>query len=451
MCMKKILLLLVVAIFASFTSWAKYVYLYSEPRAASTVYVGTDINGGYFSNGFTFADVNPGETVYFAFSAFDGYTLTEIRYENLSSEDVTELSNGVYSFTMPDDRVKIYLYFEETPVVVTDVIINEENFPDANFRSWLLSQSYGTDGVITGSEIRNITIIDARSCGIEDLTGIEHFVFLNQLVVSNSVDAPQETWNRISAINISENSNLRKLDCEGNCLTQLDVTNNTNLQILFCADNRLTEIDLSGNAKLELLSCSGNQLTELDFSNNPLMDQVYCDNNLLTELNVSNKASLHILNCYNNQLTSLDLTGCTALYQLYFYNNQIRGEAMQAFVNSLEIPPYGGYMVVVDLDNEMQQNEMTKEQVAIARAKTWSVEGITGEDFVQYEGIDDNPSINGDVDGDGEVAISDVSALIDYLLSGGNIVLEAADADHDGEVAISDVSVLIDYLLSGNW
>ena len=59
--------------------------------------------------------------------------------------------------------------------------------------------------------------------------------------------------------------------------------------------------------------------------------------------------------------------------------------------------------------------------------------------------------IRGDVDGDGEVAISDVSALIDYLLSGGDIVLEAADTDLDGEVAISDVSTLIDYLLSGAW
>ena len=59
----------------------------------------------------------------------------------------------------------------------------------------------------------------------------------------------------------------------------------------------------------------------------------------------------------------------------------------------------------------------------------------------------------GDVDNDGEVAIADVSALIDYLLSG-NVVgvnLAAADVDGDGEVAIADVSVLIDYLLTGSW
>ena len=76
--MKKILLLFFVVIFASLTSWAKYVYLYSDPREASTVYVGTDSNLGYFSNGFTFADVNPGETVYFAFLVDDNSDIIKI-------------------------------------------------------------------------------------------------------------------------------------------------------------------------------------------------------------------------------------------------------------------------------------------------------------------------------------------------------------------------------------
>ena len=449
--MKKILLLFVVTFFASLTSWANWVYLYSNPRAASTVYVGTDINLGYFSNGFTFAEANPGETVYFAFSAFDGYTLTGIRYQNLSSEDVTELPNGVYSFTMPDARVSINLDFDETPIVVTGVDITEENFPDANFRSWLLSQSYGTDGVITESEIRSITSIDARSCGIEDLTGIEHFKLLTQLIVSNDADTPQENMNRIAAINLSENTDLRKLDCEGNLLRNLDVTNIPNLQILFFANNQVNEIDLSKNTKLELLSCSGNQLTELNLSNNPLLAQLYYDNNQLMELDMSNKSSLQILNCYNNQLTSLDVSRCDDLFQIYFYNNQISGQAMDDFVNSL--PERYGYMVVVDLDNEAEQNAMTKAQVAAAQALGWSVEGITGDDFVQYEGIDDVTFLRGDVNGDEDVTIADVTALIDYLLSGdaSNISMQAADVNTDEDVTIADVTALIDYLLSGNW
>ena len=61
--------------------------------------------------------------------------------------------------------------------------------------------------------------------------------------------------------------------------------------------------------------------------------------------------------------------------------------------------------------------------------------------------------MRGDVDGNQEVGIADVSALIDYLLSGdaSAINLQNANCNLDGEVGIADVSALIDYLLSGAW
>ena len=60
------------------------------------------------------------------------------------------------------------------------------------------------------------------------------------------------------------------------------------------------------------------------------------------------------------------------------------------------------------------------------------------------------PAVRGDVDGDGNVNIADVTTLIDYLLSGTEAPA-SADADKDGNVNIADVTTLIDYLLSGNW
>ena len=61
--------------------------------------------------------------------------------------------------------------------------------------------------------------------------------------------------------------------------------------------------------------------------------------------------------------------------------------------------------------------------------------------------------VRGDVDKDGNISISDVTALIDYLLSGNAepISTENADCDQDGNISISDVTSLIDYLLSGSW
>ncbi len=57
----------------------------------------------------------------------------------------------------------------------------------------------------------------------------------------------------------------------------------------------------------------------------------------------------------------------------------------------------------------------------------------------------------GDVNNDGFVTISDVTALIDYLLGGDStgVNLDNADVNGDKNVAISDVTALIDLLLSG--
>ena len=58
----------------------------------------------------------------------------------------------------------------------------------------------------------------------------------------------------------------------------------------------------------------------------------------------------------------------------------------------------------------------------------------------------------GDVNNDGAVDINDVTALIDYLLTGSEdgVNLLAADMNTDGDVDINDVTALIDYLLTGS-
>ena len=58
--------------------------------------------------------------------------------------------------------------------------------------------------------------------------------------------------------------------------------------------------------------------------------------------------------------------------------------------------------------------------------------------------------IRGDVDKSGQVTIGDVTALIDMLLSGAEMITEA-DCNLDGEMTIGDVTTLIDFLLTGVW
>ena len=63
---------------------------------------------------------------------------------------------------------------------------------------------------------------------------------------------------------------------------------------------------------------------------------------------------------------------------------------------------------------------------------------------IAIEGI--TPTVTGDVNGDGEVNIGDVNALIDMILSGD--LNATGDVNNDGEVTVSDFNALIDIILS---
>lgn len=72
------------------------------------------------------------------------------------------------------------------------------------------------------------------------------------------------------------------------------------------------------------------------------------------------------------------------------------------------------------------------------------------ERFTHIEGIE--VMGNGDIDGDGNVGISDATTLLDMLLGGTSSTFNAinADIDGDGELTINDVTQLIDKLLNGH-
>ena len=180
------------------------------------------------------------------------------------------------------------------------VAIDNTNFPDANFRSFVASSfDEDNDNYLSDTEINAAENINCAKKGISDLTGISHFTALKSLKCFN---------NQLTALDVSKNTALTSLDCDYNQLTALDVSKNVALTKLHCWGNSLTKLDVSKNTALTSLDCGANQLTTLDVSKNTALTYLDCRSNQLTALDVSKNTALTDLDCRNNQLTSLDIS-----------------------------------------------------------------------------------------------------------------------------------------------
>ena len=191
------------------------------------------------------------------------------------------------------------------------VAIDNNNFPDANFRTIVEGFDTNNDSSLSDTEIAAVKKINCFRKRITNLKGIEYFTSLNNLWCAE---------NKLTALDVSKNTALTDLYCSSNQLTTLDVSKNTALTDLDCGRNQLTTLDVSKNTALTYLSCGYNQLTTLDVSKNTALTYLSCRNNQLTTLDVSKNTALTKLSCDNNQLTSLDVSN-TDMNDLNCYDN----------------------------------------------------------------------------------------------------------------------------------
>ena len=200
--------------------------------------------------------------------------------------------------------------------------------------------------------------------------------------------------NQLTTLDVSKNTALTTLSCSNNQLTALDVSKNTALTELDCFKNQLTTLDVSQNTALTTLYCSKNQLTALDVSKNTELTGLSCSDNQLTTLDVSQNTALTTLYCSKNQLTALDVSKNTELGTLNCRGNQIKGEEMTRLVNSLpdRTGKKAGRFTVVQ-EPDLEGNICLKSDVAIAKGKNWHTLKYNSdtEEAVVYEGAEPIP------------------------------------------------------------
>ncbi len=159
-----------------------------------------------------------------------------------TAPDGSGISYTPNTIIIPTANMDLYGQWKKATPPYEVVAINEQSFPDQNFRLYI-SKNLDTDGnaSLSNREIATVTSLSIDYQGISSIKGIEYF------------------------------TELILLNCQGNQLTDLDVSNLQKLQRLGCYNNQLTALDLSGCPSIFQLYCSGNQLASLDISHCPYL------------------------------------------------------------------------------------------------------------------------------------------------------------------------------------
>ena len=144
----------------------------------------------------------------------------------------------------------------------TDVAIDEEHFPDAGFRSWILEQTYGSDGVLTAEEAAGVTVIYIENKHIADLTGIRYFTGLQTL---------HAQFNDFPRLDVSGLTNLNYVDAGFNPnLTDFNFSGCTSLAHLVINQasgvSVITSLDLSDCSNFYWLEDDGYSFINLKFN-----------------------------------------------------------------------------------------------------------------------------------------------------------------------------------------
>jgi hypothetical protein len=247
-----------------------------------------------------------------------------------------------------------------------------------------------SDGEISMTEALNVIGLDLYYLNITNLEGLQYFtnlkvistyyanfpnfnlptlVNLKQLSLLNSVG-----YSSLTSVDVSNNTNLVKLQCSSDLITSLDLSNNTLLQTvdIYCPsltavnfsnlvnlkslsylgkmptidisdavnllnlncvgssgsfsyplENRLTSIDLTNQTKLITLDLTGNTLSTLDLSTCPNLERISISNNLLSTLNITNVSYVKNFFCEENLLSDLSVDAMFNLNNFSCKNNQL--------------------------------------------------------------------------------------------------------------------------------
>ena len=243
--------------------------------------------------------------------------------------------------------------------------INSINFPDSNFREYLLeTQAHSGDAqsgyYMTKAQVLAVKTINLSNYSITDFKGLERFTELRSLqcgsyegtgTAKNLGFAKLTKLTQLVVINLklvnpdlSKNTALTILSLESTGTETLDLSKNVNLTDVSLFDTRIRHIDLSPLKKLQSFRADMSDLEELDVSENPeLRNLSLCESKIrsldvrsnaklesvifpdssVTQLILGSHPAMNNIDAEYSRIKELDLSGCPNVTELHLMKNQL--------------------------------------------------------------------------------------------------------------------------------
>lgn len=198
------------------------------------------VNRGYTASGTLTVSLRKGSETGEAIGSVTVDSLDTLGLQRVSFETAYEES-AVYYLTLDeceDDSIAnnsdfVVLRQEQHDLVEGEIALSAENFPDDNFRDYL-RETFDTDG--DGIINTDVIEIDCSGRGIQSLKGIELFTELEKLNCAN---------NQLTELDTSKNTKLTELDCSGNSALK-QVTLPSQNVLVDTTGNGGTQVGVSG-------------------------------------------------------------------------------------------------------------------------------------------------------------------------------------------------------------
>ncbi|KMQ69485.1 leucine-rich repeat domain-containing protein [Chryseobacterium koreense] len=178
----------------------------------------------------------------------------------------------------------------------------DQNFTDALYDNKV---DLNKNGYFEENELLNVTKLNLTQKNITNISGIEDFKNLKELILNRnyiSDFSPLNKLEKLEVLGISQNQNPKEVDLSkiknlktlyGGMSNLNDIKLNNQIQLLYLGDNNFTSFDASEYINLESLDLDGcKKLTSVNITNNPKIFQLYFYGTAIKELNISNNKNI---------------------------------------------------------------------------------------------------------------------------------------------------------------